>query len=305
MDCVVGIDVGGTAIKAALLDADAKPVAERRVATVAGDVDAVVTQLLAVVEELSNVAEHKPAGVGVVVPGVVDEDRGMVVLGGNLGWHGVHLRALLESRISLPLAVGHDVRAGALAEGTLGAARGTDDYLFLPLGTGIAAGIVIGGQPLVRGGLAGELGHVVVEPGGRACGCGQRGCLETVASAAAIAARYDEATPGQGFVPAKEVLSRAGCGDALAAEIVDRAVAALADVLATYVTLLAPDAIVVGGGLALAGDRLLAGLAAALGERLSFQYPPHVRAAALGDLAGAIGAGLLAWRVPETAGVAR
>jgi glucokinase len=216
------------------------------------------------------------------------------VFSANFGWRELPLRRLLEERTGLPVAFGHDVRAGGLGEGALGAARGVRDFLFLALGTGIAGAAVLDGRPYAGGGYAGEVGHVVVEPGGRRCGCGARGCLETVASARAIAERYgDEATAAQ-------VAARCAGGEARACAVWSGAVAALADALAMYVSVLAPELIVVGGGLSEAGDQLLRPLDAALGERLTFHRRPRLRRAALGDQAGRLGAALLAW---ERAGV--
>jgi glucokinase len=235
-----------------------------------------------------------PAAIGLVVPGVVDEAAGLAVFSANLGWRDLPLRDLLEERTGLPVAFGHDVRAGGLAEGALGAARGVRDFLFLALGTGVAGAAVLDGRPYAGGGYAGEIGHVVVEPGGRECGCGARGCLETVASAGAIAARY-----GHGATAA-QVAARCAAGDPDARRVWREAVDALAGALAMYVGALAPAAIVVGGGLAEAGDQLLAPLGAALDERLTFQRRPRLCRAALGDQAGRLGAALLAW---ELAGV--
>ncbi|MGH3436641.1 MAG: ROK family protein [Sciscionella sp.] len=299
--CVIAVDVGGTCMKAALVDEHAVPLVSRRVPTGAAEgPQAVMARVAATVEQLRRVAIERartPVAVGVVVPGVVDETAGVAVFAANLGWRDLPVRALLERRSALPIAFGHDVRAGAAAEGVLGAARGVADFLFLPIGTGIAGAIVLDGRPYAAGGWAGELGHVVVAPGGRCCGCGGRGCLETVASAAAVAARYAEA--GGPSVDAEEVLRRAAGDDPLAAAVLHDAATALAMALAMYVSVLAPQLIVVGGGLAAAGNQLLDPLATLLSEQLSFQRAPKLVTAALGERAGCLGAALLAWRRVE------
>jgi glucokinase len=199
--CVIALDLGGTALKAGLVDPAGETLrALHRPSRRQEGPDAVVAGLLAAVDELR--AEAEPAAVGLVVPGVVDEAAGVAVFSANFGWRELPLRALLEERTGLPVAFGHDVRAGGLGEGALGAARGVRDFLFLALGTGIAGAAVLDGRPYAGGGFAGEMGHVVVEPGGRACGCGARGCLETIASARAIAERYGGARPRRTWRPA-------------------------------------------------------------------------------------------------------
>jgi glucokinase len=290
---VIALDLGGTALKAGLVDpAGATLLARHRAARREHGPDAVVAGLLDAVDEMGAAATEAglvPAAVGLVVPGIVDEASGVAVFSANFGWRDLPLRALLEERTGLPVAFGHDVRAGGRAEGALGAARGVRDFLFLALGTGIAGASVLEGRPYAGGGYAGEIGHVVVEPDGRPCGCGARGCLETVASAAAIAARYGEG------VTAAEVAARCAASDATACAVWSEAVDALAAALAMYVSVLSPELIVVGGGLSQAGDQLLGPLAAALGRRLTFHRRPALRRAALGDQAGRLGAALMAW----------
>jgi glucokinase len=287
--CVIALDLGGTALKAGLVDPAGETVmALHRPARREQGPDAVIAGLLEAVDELV-AAGPAPAAVGLVVPGIVDEAAGVAVFSANFGWRELPLRALLEERTGLPLAFGHDVRAGGLAEGALGAARGVRDFLFLALGTGVAGAAVLDGRPYAGGGYAGEIGHVVVEPGGRECGCGARGCLETVASAAAIAARHGEG------VTAAAVAARCAAGEPRAGAVWNDAVQALAAALAMYVSVLAPELIVVGGGLSEAGDQLLGPLDAALAARLTFHRRPALRRAALGDQAGRLGAALMAW----------
>jgi glucokinase len=297
--CVIALDLGGTALKAGLVDpAGETLLARHRPSRREQGPEAVIAGVLEAVEELSAAATRAgffPVAVGLVVPAIIDEAAGVAVFSANLGWRDVPLRGLLEERTRLPVAFGHDVRAGGLAEGELGAARGVRDFLFLALGTGVAGAVVLDGRPYSGGGYAGEIGHVVVDPGGRECGCGARGCVETVASAAAITARY-----GQG-VSAAEIAARAAAGETAAEVVWRHAVDALADALAMYVNVLAPDLIVVGGGLSQAGEQLLRPLDAALGERLTFHRRPALRRAALGDQAGRLGAALMAWERARTA----
>ncbi|MEE1942345.1 ROK family protein [Streptomyces sp. TRM 70361] len=298
---VVALDVGGTGIKAALIGADRTPLLRERRPTGSQDgPEAVVEGVLAFAAELRKAGVERygaePAAVGAAVPGLVDEARGTAVYSANLGWRDVPLRALLADRLGgVPAAVGHDMRAGGLAEGRLGAGVGVDRFLFTALGTGISGAIGIDGrvEPGAHGG-AGELGHITVRPDGPECGCGRRGCLETLASAAAVGRAWARAS-GDPAATAAGAAAAVEAGDARAAAVWHDAVDALAEGLLTAVTLLDPRTVIVGGGLAGAGATLLDPLRAALTAKATFQRLPTIVPAALGDAAGCLGAGLLAW----------
>ncbi len=300
---VVAVDVGGTSLKGAVLDGASRSVLTRRLATgVEQGPDAVVERVLSFTAELAGEAGDRtgtpPRAAGIVTPGIIDERAGLVRYSANLGWRDVPLAGLAERRLGLPVALGHDVRAAGLAEGRSGTARGVRDYAFLALGTGISVAVVLDGAPYAgsRGG-GGELGHVVVRPDGPPCGCGRRGCLEVVSSAAAIARRYAErAGSGAVGVTAQHVLDRARRGDPVATTVFTEAVECLADAVVAYAMLLDPELVVVGGGLAEAGEELLAPLRAAAGRRCTFQSPPRFAKAELGEAAGNLGAALLAWQ---------
>jgi glucokinase len=280
---VVAVDVGGTDIKGALVGGDAVALAERSLPTPRSP-ERIVDAVAALVDELGPVA-----AVGMAVPGVVDDENGVAVWSENLGWSDVPFAALVRERCGLPTVLGHDVRTGALAETRIGAARGMSDVVYLSIGTGIAAGIVLGGRLHAGGGYAGEIGHT---PAGHdePCACGARGCLEAIASAAAIARRYT-ARSGRPAAGAAEVLA-AGDSDALA--VWDEALDALAGALAWVASVLAPEAVVIGGGLSRAGAALLHPLSERIPRRLTFQRVPRLIPAALGERAGCMGAALLA-----------
>jgi glucokinase len=296
MDCVIALDVGGTSIKAALVDDAFRVLASQRVPTRREDgPDAVVERILDTAADQQEAAAQQGFVVraaGVVVPGIVDDN--IAVFSANLGWRDVPLRELVHKRLGVPVAFEHDVRAGGLAEGQLGAARGASDYLVLPIGTGIAGAIVLGGRPYSGHGYGGEIGHLIIDPDGPVCGCGARGCLEAIASAAAIERDYKRRTgrAAEGLV-SDLVVAR----DPDARAVWQRAVNALARALQAYTTLLAPQLVVIGGGLAGAGDVLMDPLAAALDALLTFQPRPRLVRAELGDQASALGAALLAWRL--------
>jgi glucokinase len=309
--CVLGLDVGGTYMKGAVIDAANQVRFRKSFATGADEApEQVLDRIAAAFTELAAQAPGlgltAPGAAGLCVPGIVDDVRGVAVTAANLPWRDAPLGPQLRERLGIPVALGHDVRTGGLAESVLGAAAGATNALFLPLGTGIAACCVVDGRPLVAGGFAGELGHVVVHPGGEQCPCGQRGCLERYASAAAIARRYTESggNEGKGVDGSAAVAALVRDGDPIAVKVWDEAIDALVRALHTALTLLGSEVVVVGGGLAEAGDLLLAPLLERLDQALTFQRRPRLVRAALGDQAGCLGAGLLAWRTLSDSGSA-
>jgi glucokinase len=296
-DAVVALDVGGTGMKCALVDSAGTVLhTERHPTGAERGPTAVVDTILEVAEGLAGKARadgRTPVAVGIAVPGVVDEARGVAVWSANVGFRDVPLRELAQARLGLPAALGHDVRAGGLAEARLGAGRGSGHVLFVAIGTGIAAAHVVNGAAAVGAhGAAGEIGHILVRPGGPRCGCGRPGCLEAVASASAVGRRYAELAGEP--ATAAEVAARAAAGEALAGQVWRETVEALADGLASGQALFDVATIVLGGGLAQAGAQLLDPLRAALHERMTFHREPRLVAAALGDEAGCLGAALLA-----------
>jgi glucokinase len=304
---VIALDVGGTGIKCALVTpAGTIQHAERHATLAQRGPDAVIDTILDIASDLAGKARAQgltPAAVGVVVPGVIDEAAGVARWSANVGFRDVPLRDLVSSRLGLPTALGHDVRAGGVAEARLGAGRGARHVLFLPIGTGIAAAHVVDGVAFAGAhGAAGEIGHVIVVPDGPTCGCGARGCLEAVASASAVGRRYIARSGRE--ATAADVAALAAGGDPDAVAVWAETIEALADGLRTAVTLYDPQMVVLGGGLAEAGAALMQPLDAALRSRLTFQRHPDLVRAHLGDEAGCLGAGLLALaltRVPPAA----
>ncbi|GGJ30964.1 ROK family protein [Streptomyces brasiliensis] len=296
---VIALDVGGTGMKAALIDGGGVLLHQGRRATGRErGPDAVIRSIVEYAVELRAYgAEHfgePAAALGVAVPGIVDETDGIAAYSANLGWRDVPLRDLLAERLGVPVALGHDVRTGGLAEGRIGAGRGADRFLFVPLGTGIAGAIGIDGRVEAGAhGFAGEIGHIVVRPGGAPCPCGQIGCLERYASAAAVSEAWAAAS-GDPEADAADCAKAVMSGDPNAVRVWQEAVDALADGLVTALTLLDPRTLIIGGGLAEAGDTLFAPLRDAVRRRVTFQKLPTIVPAALGDTAGCLGAGLLA-----------
>ncbi|WP_309127237.1 ROK family protein [Microbacterium sp.] len=290
---VLAFDVGGTDIKSALFDADGNARGLRRTPTPPGGADS-PTRLIDRLQELAGElrAQHPdvvPEAVGLVVPGIVDAENGLGVFSSNLGWRDAPLRDLAAERFGLPVGFDHDVRSASWAEHVLGGARSYENAVVLIIGTGIAGALLVDGRPYTAGGYAGEIGHSPI--GEWPCPCGARGCLEAIASAGAIARRYTEAT-GEPIDGAREVIARAAAGDTTAAGIWEDALEALTLSIAQLTAVIAPEAVVIGGGLSRAGGALFGELRERLTARLSFHRIPALVPAELSGNAGILGSAL-------------
>jgi glucokinase len=305
---VLAVDVGGTGIKASVVDQAGVVIRGLTRPTPAAGGQAAV--LAAVRQAAGELSGPEIVAAGVVVPGEVDVQAGVARYSANLGWRDVPLRDLLAADLAVPVVLEHDVRAAGIAEHAIGRARGVAECLVLVIGTGIA-GVCISGGVILRGAtdLAGEIGHIPVHPDGEGCACGQRGCLETYASAASIARRYRELS-GAAADSAASATARDSTASATARDIAVRresdsvarqvwadAVNALALALATYTMLLDPEIVVLGGGLAEAGAALLEPLRPALDARLSWRSAPALQLSTLAGCAGQFGAAILAWQL--------
>jgi glucokinase len=303
-DAVIAVDVGGTDIKAALCTADGAALHQlRRPTPVSDGVPAVVSAIAELITELADQPDHAIRGVGLILPGVVDAAAGIARYSTNIGWRDLPIREQVEERVGLPVSIEHDVRAAGLAEATLGAARGVDHALFLAIGTGIAGACIVGGE-LVTGATnqAGEIGHLPVMPDGDRCACGQQGCTETYASAAALGRRY-LAIAGRSGPPmgSEQVFTLAADGDPVAVRVLDEAFTALGRALVSYTMLLDPSLIVIGGGLSLAGDHLLHPLHERIQAGLRWRAAPPLVVAHFGAESGRVGAALVGWRAYQQA----
>jgi glucokinase len=289
---VLAVDVGGTTIKAEIADESGTAVRGGSVPTPKGA--AALDAVAALGAALIATAGGPVTSAGVIVPGIVDRDRRIAVYSANIGWADLDAGARLDRAWGIPVAVDHDVTCAGWAEWATGAGQGCSDMAFVAIGTGIAAALVSGGR-LLRGAgrrQPGEIGHVVVRPDGPPCGCGARGCVEAIASASSIARAY-AAVSGSPVAGALEV-ERAASYDERARTVWDDAVFALADGLTVLTGLLAPERIVLGGGLAVSGSFLLDPLIPALASRVCVQPVPEVVIARHGMRAGLAGAALLA-----------
>lgn len=304
---VVAIDIGGSWIKGALVGADAKPMAAERVATPDASEDDLVEAVATLAVRLSEHARRRgtPAvAVGVSTAGVIDEGSGTARLGANLRWSNTALGRHLEERTGLPTTLLHDARAAALAEALLGAGRDAENFMLVILGTGVGGAVVSDGRPLMGShGLAGEIGHLQLDPSGALCGCGGRGCLELVASGTALSRRYAAATGA--LLPAEAVLDLVIDGDPIATGLWSDAVSALAVAVAAAVAVLDIDLVIFSGGMSAAGDLLLDPLAKELATRVVLGPPPRLTIADLGNDAGLLGAAAAALRSAGHEGLIR
>lgn len=293
---VVAVDLGGTSIKGSLVDERGRTTALRTVDGTGRGQDA-VDRLVTLLHELCDRAGaegREVAGVGVVVPGLVDAATGSVRYASSLDWRDLELGAVLSAELGVPVQVDHDVRSSGLAERLFGAAAGADDVVVVSIGTGVAAAVASGGRPVVGAlAAAGELGHVTVHPDGEPCPCGRRGCLEAYCSGAALERRYALAGGAAG-TDAAGVVARLGT-DAVADRVWADAVRALALGLATVTLLVDPATIVLTGGVARADEALLAPLRVELDRQLAWRAAPALRTSPLGTAGGRIGAAVLAF----------
>lgn len=291
MKYVAAVDVGGTSIKAALVSSDFEILDTKSAPTPKGDSTGVETAR-AIAQLVFQFELQQPiAAIGFAVPGALDEVAGVARWTGNLGWKNVPIVELVAKETNKPIAFGHDVRTGMVAEMREGAARGFTNSIFIPIGTGIAAALVIDGAIRSSDGYAGEIGHVNVGHQ-RLCVCGKYGCLEAISSAWSIGENYREQS-GQSAT-SEEIFNLAKSGDATALKVWDEAIQYMAVACEQLITILSPEAIVFGGGVSIVGDELLNPLRKKLSERLTFQRMPELLIAQFGAQAGTIGCAMLA-----------
>jgi glucokinase len=315
-----GIDLGGTKIQAAIVDAESDHEvlgAKRDQTPLKGGPKAIAARMAAVLRETAGEAGvdiGALAGVGVGSPGSVDDAKGTVSGANNLSeWTGsFNLRKALEKELGAPVSLGNDVDLATDAEFEIGAARQYDSLLGVFWGTGVGGGVILNGEPWNGRGTAGEIGHMVVRINGARCGCGRRGCMEAYAGRGAMEARARRRVEAGDKTVLFEIMEerkrdRLSSGiweralardDQLAIELLEEAVAALGAGVASAVNLLDPEAVVIGGGLGIRlGEPWVKKIRKAMLPHLFVDDdPPPVLLAELGDLGGAHGGALLAAR---------
>jgi glucokinase len=310
-----GIDLGGTKIQAAIVDADNQVLGEARESTPtkggpADVAEAMASALRAAAEE----AEVEPAaldGVGVGSPGVVDAAAGTVADAGNLpGWEGTFgLGEALAEALGTRVRIGNDVQVATDAEFRLGAGQPYESIIGVFWGTGVGGGLVLDGRDWLGRWAAGEIGHVVVEIGGARCPCGRRGCMEAYAGRRGMEEEARRLHKDGKHTELFKIMKRKGFdrlkssvweealedGDAVAKHLLDRAVKALGAGIGSAVNVLDPEAVIIGGGLGVRfGEPFRERIEHQMRKHVFFdERPPPVLVAELGDLGGAIGASLL------------
>src|SRR3954468_8371365 len=320
MGLTIGIDVGGTKIAAGVVDEDGTIGARTTRDTPADSADATAAAICDAASEL--IAAHDVEAVGIGAAGFGSSDRSTVLFAPNLAWRDEPLGARVAETLKIPVIVENDANAAAWGEFAFGAARHVEHMVCVTVGTGIGGGVVVAGE-MLRGahGVAAELGHMRVAPGGHRCGCGARGCLEQYASGRALV-REGKAQAESGSLAAAQMLSVCGIadpaeltgpmiteaameGDPCAVELLEDLGRWLGEGLASLATMFDPTLIVIGGGVSAAGDLLVKSAQVAFERNLPAKANrPHAAfsLAELGNDAGLIGAADLARR-PVAAGL--
>ncbi|MBU1670979.1 MAG: ROK family protein [Actinobacteria bacterium] len=310
---VIGVDVGGTNIRAARVGSDGRVFQRFESPSPARDQEMMVDALVAVVAEAvaAGGGRGEVRAVGLGAAGYVLHETGVVMEAPNIAWRDVPLRSVVSERAGLAVFLDNDANAAAAGEHLFGVARGVDDFVYLTLGTGIGGGIFIDGK-VYRGrrGTAAELGHVTVDPTGPVCGCGRRGCLEALASGTALereAERLVALDPGSvlhgmsgGDSPGLE-----GEAVARAAEEGDRAALAAFEYVSlwlgigivNFIHVFDPELVVLGGGMARSGHLLLDSVRRSVAEHGigSLVRDARIELSCLGGDAGVVGAAAMAW----------
>jgi glucokinase len=309
----IGLDIGGTNIRGGVIDAKGAILAQARRDTPALDPAAIIAEAANLTRELS--AEHKVGAVGVACAAFIDRSGSTVYFSPNLAWRDEPLKDRLESALQLPVTIENDANAAAWGEFRFGAAVQAANMVMVTVGTGIGGGVVVDGA-LMHGafGVAAELGHMRVVPGGIRCGCGNRGCWEMYASGTALvreaqelvvsgsplAARLGELCAGDPAALSGPDVTRAAVeGDPAAVELLADLGVWIGEGLASVAAILDPELIVLGGGVSEAGNLLIDPAAAAFHRNLTGRgHRPEARfaLASLGNDAGMIGAADLAAR---------
>ncbi|MBE5806932.1 MAG: ROK family protein [Clostridiales bacterium] len=309
----IGVDLGGTGIKAGVVDEQGNILAkdscptgvERGYAAVIEDIAGLCTRVAS--RAVHDMSEVKAIGIG--LPGIYVPSTGRVPFCTNLGWHDVPLLAEMRKYTDLPVFADNDATVAGLAEAVAGVSKGCNVSIFVTLGTGVGGGIIMGGKAYSGPhGIASEIGHMITVAGGEQCTCGNKGCWERYASATAIireGRRYAKLHPDCAIlkavdgdaskIEARTVIDLAKQGDPASMEIFDQYVYHLCVGLVNLINLYDPEIIALGGGVSHAGQFLLDRVNAILPGLVFYKTMPYaeVKLAALGNDAGIIGAAML------------
>ena len=309
MKQLIGVDLGGTRLRAVRMNTEGHIFQHRSVATVAtAGPNEVISHIVSLIEQvIGDVSHAEILGVGVGAPGPLDPFEGIVLHAPTLqGWVNVPLRALLQEHTGLPVILNNDGNAAALGEWYFGSGRGCQDFIYVTVSTGIGGGIIANGQLLLgRKGMAGEVGHMHIQPDGPVCSCGQTGCWESLASGTALARfavqALHQGTPSllhdcatKGPVTAKDVFTAAVQGDALAQDLLRREGEFLGMGLVNLLHLFSPERITLGGGVSQRMGWLEPHIHRVIAARVMPSYRDvPIQYAHHGEQAGVIGAATL------------
>lgn len=314
-DLILGVDLGGTKTLVGVLDSQHRVLGRGKLPTPSRQGGDAIVEVIAQAAQMALQAAHKTIDdvnlIGIGAPGPLDCENGVILFSANMDVVNYPIVARIEERLGRPASLQNDVRSGCYAEWKLGAGKGMDNLLGAFVGTGLGGCLIINGQMITgKNGNAGELGHIKAKPDGRQCGCGLHGCLEIYASKTGLARRFDKAkkngiasqlfrmwSGSEQKLKSRYLAECFKAGDILVISELQRAAHYLGGSLGGLVNLLAPDAIILGGGLSLAlGEPWLNWVRQAAKEHI-LVFPKSgevILPAALGDDAGIIGAALLA-----------
>ncbi|MBI4777352.1 ROK family protein [Candidatus Desantisbacteria bacterium] len=308
---VIGLDIGGTKIDVGIIEASGKILRKIRILTnIHEGLDAIVQRIYDAIEKITDGIKTPIRGIGIGAPGQVDVKNGIVLFAPNLGWKNINLKKIIYERYRLPVEIENDANCGALAEAKLGAGSGANSLIWITVGTGIGGGIIIDGKLMQGAGFAGgEIGHMTMKKNGLVCGCGNKGCLETLSAGPAIIHQIRKkiisGTQTNILKMVDNDLNKitvgitseaADMGDNLSLQILNRAGEYLGIGVANLVNILNPEAIILGGGvMEAAGRHLLKIIKDTVQNRALSQAKDNLRIelAKLGSDAGLIGASLL------------
>lgn len=290
-----GIDIGGTKIAAGLVNQDGDLVHRLEVPTAANDPEAIVRSVVSLVAELGS--DGVLPVVGIAAAAFLNRARDLVFFAPNIAWSNFPLKDVLEQKLGLSVILENDANAAGWAEFQFGAARNATSMLMLTMGTGVGGAVVDDGRLLVGGfGVGGELGHIIIEPGGRLCGCGNRGCLEQYASGTALMRQAREKFADESLT-AEGLAALMRDNDARALSVLQVVCDAMGRGITSLVAVTDPEVVVIGGGVAVAGSLLTDAITASFAEHYGAytQRPvPNIVVATMGNTAGVIGAADLA-----------
>ena len=301
---VIGVDLGGTNLRTALVNQNGEVADKVKEPTRASDGHAKVVRKLIenILAQQDSALRNgfKVAAVGVGAPGVIHARTGVVIKSPNFpDWNNLPLKKELESALALPVSIENDANAAALGEQWRGAGRGITSMILLTLGTGVGGGIVLDGRIWPGAdGMAGEIGHMTILPDGRRCGCGNTGCLEMYASSRGIVMTYQERSSRSTAITSEEIYRAARDGDALSGDVMKDMGRLLGIGIANLINIFNPEMIVIGGGVKDAWPLFIESTRAEIRKR-AFEYPAartQIVPSLLGDDAGMIGAAALAFQ---------